>query len=67
MPTYLILFIGRLLAVGILDFAYSRLLLAGRPFILRGEFGAKSLPYPITGSPSASPTGVATARTSIKS
>src|SRR5215813_13266043 len=35
MPTYLTLLIGRLLAVGILDTAYSRLLPAGRPFILR--------------------------------
>src|SRR5262249_21611249 len=35
MPTYLTLLIGRLLTVGILVTAYSRLLLAGRPFILR--------------------------------
>src|SRR5262249_52876546 len=35
MPTSLTLLIGRLLAVGILVTAYSRLLLAGRPFILR--------------------------------
>lgn len=40
MPTYLILFIGRLLAIGNLEFRNLRLLLAGRPFILRGEFGA---------------------------
>jgi hypothetical protein len=32
MPTYLILFIGRLLAVGNLEFCNLRLLLAGRPF-----------------------------------
>jgi hypothetical protein len=32
MPTYLILFIGHLLAVGNLEFCNLRLLLAGRPF-----------------------------------
>src|SRR5215467_7865944 len=37
MPTYLTLFIGRLLAIGNLEFCNLRLLLAGRPFILRGE------------------------------
>jgi hypothetical protein len=46
MPTYLILFIGRLLAVGNLGFRNFRLLLAGRPFILRGEFLGESFSNP---------------------
>jgi len=37
MPTYLILLIGRLLAIGNLDFRNLRLLLAGRPFTLRAD------------------------------